>query len=270
MVDDIQKRIDEVTWYHEFDFPGGYKARANTPDVADHHAIWKHIQKNLDQIDFTGKTVLDIGCWDGYWSFYSERRGAKHVLATDDASQNWAGSKGLMLARELLKSKVETNLAVSIYELEKLQTRFDIILCMGVYYHLVDPYYAFAQVRHLCHENTIVVFEGDTTDGLRPNSSYMDFTDPGLPIYVPGNDNLLMLLKAAYLEPKSQSFMVTYKPPRWKERVRMVLAGIKNEHPRLPGRMNRTVTVCKPYAGENELHPYRPPFGLKAYDPRFR
>ena len=35
-----------------------------------------------------------MGCWDGYWSFYAEQRGAARVLATDDASQNWAGSAG--------------------------------------------------------------------------------------------------------------------------------------------------------------------------------
>lgn len=291
---DIQKRIDEVTWYHEFDFPDGYKARANTPDANDHRALWKFIERNLDTIDFTNKTVLDIGCWDGYWSFYAERRGAKSVLATDDASQNWAGSKGLLLAKELLKSKVETNLAVSIYELEKLQTRFDIILCMGVYYHLVDPYYAFSQVRHLCHDKTIVVFEGDVTTGLRPNSSYMDFTDPGLPIYVPGKDNLLMLLRAAYFTPQSQALFKNYPPadvvppPKFLKRLRTAARLVINKnhlqekfvpitappaalkHGRIPSYLNRAFTICSPFDGENELHPYKPPFGLKAYDPRFR
>jgi predicted nicotinamide N-methyase len=40
-------------------------------------------------VDFAGKTVLDIGCWDGQWSFLAENRGAARLLATDDCSQHW-------------------------------------------------------------------------------------------------------------------------------------------------------------------------------------
>ena len=40
------------------------------------------MEQQLDAVPFHGKSVLDIGCWDGYWSFYAERRGAASVLAT--------------------------------------------------------------------------------------------------------------------------------------------------------------------------------------------
>ena len=78
-------------------------------------------EAELDKIDFRDKTVLDIGCWDGFWSFYAEQRGAKRVLATDDSAQNWAGEAGFFLAKELLKSTVECNLRLSVYELEKTE-----------------------------------------------------------------------------------------------------------------------------------------------------
>lgn len=267
---DIQKRIDAINWYHEFEFPGGFKAGPATHDANAHRKLWQFIEQGLDRIDFAGKTVLDIGCWDGYWSFYAERRGAKHVLATDDASQNWAGSKGLMLARELLKSKVEPKLDVSIYELEKLSKHFDIVLCLGVYYHLVDPFFAFSQVRHVCHEDTVVVFEGDVTDSMRPNTSHFDFTDAGLPTFVPGIENLNMFLRAAYLEPQSQSLLCDFKPlNNWRRRLR-VSDALHGRYGLLPHRMNRAITVCKPFRGENGLHFYKPPFGLHVYDDRFR
>ena len=41
----------------------------------------------LDDVDFKGKKVLDIGCWDGLWSFMAEDRGASEIYATDDLSQ---------------------------------------------------------------------------------------------------------------------------------------------------------------------------------------
>src|SRR5687768_12760300 len=104
---EYQRRIDQVQWYHEFDFPNGLVARSKTEDIVFHRRIWSFIRHELDQIDFAGKTVLDIGCWDGYWSFYAERRGAKSVLAADDQTQNWAGSSGILLAKELMGSSIE-------------------------------------------------------------------------------------------------------------------------------------------------------------------
>src|SRR3979411_960177 len=121
---DIQRRIDRIHWYHEFDFGNGLRSEVKTPDAKSHRALWRFIETQLDKIDFTDKAVLDIGCWDGYWSFYAERRGAARVLATDDRSQNWAGSAGFTVARELLKSSVESDLHLSVYDLNKLPAQF--------------------------------------------------------------------------------------------------------------------------------------------------
>ena len=142
-----QAMIDEVAWYHEFDFGNGLKTRP-TLEIDFHRKVWKFIESQLDAIDFKGKTVLDIGCWDGYWSFYAEKRGASEVLASDDVTQNWAGGNGLRLAKQLLGSKVEVNQRLPVYDLASLGRRFDIVLCLGVYYHLIDPFYALAQIRH--------------------------------------------------------------------------------------------------------------------------
>ncbi len=245
---EYQERINAVRWYHEFDFPNGLKARSayGEGDVAFHRRLWKFIQEHLDKIEFRNRSVLDIGCWDGYWSFYAERLGAAPVLATDDQTQNWAKSSGLLLAQELLGSAVDTRLDVSIYNLDCLARQFDIILCLGVYYHLVDPFYAFSQIRHRCHSNTIVVFEGDVTTGMPPSTVRIDLSNPALPIFLPTPASLNHLLGAAYLEPVSQVFMT------------------------LPGEMARCLTVCRPFAGvANQLHFYMPPFGLAAYDQRF-
>ena len=123
MPDDLQARIDAIEWYHEFDFGNGLVARSNQLDTDHHRALWDFIETRLDRIDFTGKSVLDIGCWDGYWSFYAERRGAREVLAADDETQNWGGPAGLMLARELFGSSIEVNTKLSVYDLGSLGRR---------------------------------------------------------------------------------------------------------------------------------------------------
>ena len=156
----VQAEIDAVPWFHEFDFGNGLQARSKEPDTESHRDLWEFMKKQLDEIDFAGKTVLDVGCWDGYWSFYAEQRGARSVLATDDKTQNWSNGGGVMLARRLLNSSIEVNQNLPVYELASLNRTFDIILCLSVYYHLVDPFYAFAQLRQCCHPGTMLDARG--------------------------------------------------------------------------------------------------------------
>lgn len=267
---EVQKRIDAIDWYHEFDFPGGLKARSKAAEAAYHRRIWDLTEQQLDQIDFRGKSVLDIGCWDGKWSFYAERRGASRVLASDDKTQNWGGGAGLALAKDLMGSGVETRQDVSIYRLDALRETFDIILCLGVYYHLLDPFYAFAQVRQRCRGKATVVFEGDVTTGMRPHTAQMDLVDQSSSVFIPTIEVLSSLLRAAYFEPVAQSFAIPIRPPTWREKLTICAQTVSSRRDRNPPRMNRALTVCRPFEGKNPLHTREPPFGLGQYDPRFR
>jgi tRNA (mo5U34)-methyltransferase len=239
---EIQQRIDRVHWYHEFDFGNGLRTQANTPDAQSHRALWRFIRGELDKIDFAQKTVLDIGCWDGFWSFYAEQRGATKVLATDDTSQNWAGGAGFELARELLRSSIDYELRQSVYELTNLQRRFDIILCLGVFYHLFDPYYAFTQIRHCCQENAIVVFEGDVVFGLlelQARSAALYSRDVRkAPRFVPDPDTLRFLINSAYFSILDEA-------------VFPLTATTIEGHP--PPGVNRMLLVCRPFRGETNV-----------------
>jgi tRNA (mo5U34)-methyltransferase len=260
----LQEQIDGILWYHEFDFGQGLRAKSSTPDVAAHRRIWGLISRQFDQIDWRGKSVLDIGCWDGYWSFEAERRGAANVLASDDVSQNWAAGAGLRLAKKLLNSKVELNQSLSVYELSGLNRKFDVVLCLGVYYHLLDPFHAFAQIRHCCHANTVVVLEGDVARyGVREDAACLPFGDATAPLYVPTPRTLQKTLAATYLTPVSQSFLNS-APRAWGKSLWRRLT-MRNTLPSV----DRAVTVCRPFQGVNQLHDYRPPFGLHQYDDRF-
>lgn len=246
---DLQEKIDRIHWYHDIEFPNGLKADSKADDVEAHRKLWNWIRSELDKIVFAGKTVLDIGCWDGYWSFYAERRGAARVLATDDETQNWGGSAGLRLAKELMGSSIEIRTDVSIYEAAKLKERFDIILCLGVYYHLVDPFLGFTQVRHCAHNRSVVVFEGDfAPEGLvTPEQAAVLDLAGGLHCFVPTRTCLRQTLIANYFGIKSASVY----------------------HGDLTHPWNRLLTICEPFVGENGMHRYRPPSGLHIYDPRF-
>jgi tRNA (mo5U34)-methyltransferase len=272
-----QKRVDLVRWYHDFDFPGGARARAGGSDVEWRRRSWSFTKSQLDRVDFLNKTVIEIGCWDGYWSFYAENRGAKHVLATDDKTQNPSASAGLNVAKDLLRSNVETRDDVSIYRVSEIQSKFDLIVCLGVYYHLIDPLYAFAQIRHCCHADTVVLLEGDLSYWPHPNSAYFDFSDVMKPVFVPTQYVLNQFLAAAYLEVFDQTYMKGDQPHSFKSYLRKAIGiafAIGTSVASLPGTLprprDRVFTMCRPFTGNNKLHHFRPPFDLDKYDDRFR
>jgi tRNA (mo5U34)-methyltransferase len=105
--------------------------------------------------DLSGKTVLDVGAWDGYFSFEFERRGAKRVLAVDA----WSGPHSLdafLLAREAMNSKVEYQRLDAHYLSPEAIGTFDIVFCAGVLYHLPHPLLGLERIRSLTGNELIL------------------------------------------------------------------------------------------------------------------
>ena len=76
--DEIRKKVESISyWYHKIELPFGIVTPGWAPIVP---SIYK-IPDNLN-----GKRILDIGAWDGYWTFEALKRGAKEVVAIDDFS----------------------------------------------------------------------------------------------------------------------------------------------------------------------------------------
>jgi tRNA (mo5U34)-methyltransferase len=128
----IQKLADRVHSrfrYHSIELPDGSVLPGLQPIE---HLRWRLDQFGLPQ-DLRGKRVLDVGAWDGWFSFECERRGAQ-VVAVDCIPLDTFHE-----AKELLGSKVEyLTLDVNELSARKLGT-FDIVLFFGVLYHLRHP-----------------------------------------------------------------------------------------------------------------------------------
>lgn len=255
-------------WYHEIDFSEGCISRPKHP----HRDIWQAITEFISPVDFAGRTVLDIGCWDGQWSFFAERKGAADVLATDDNSQHWTGTptgigthespepgEGFRLAHRALGSRVRYCGDVSIYQLERLERRFDIILCLGVFYHLTHLMSALTQIRHVVAPGGTVIIEGAAIQDHKKSS--MDF------LYGPDDG------AGGTVEPERCD------PSNWSIPTIRCLHDMLNacyfEVPRLhfhPPQIvrGRVLMEARPVEFANPQHIYRPPFGLDRYDTRFR
>ena len=164
----LADRVAELPWYHVLELPGGVV----TPGVDD-----PRDRLPLLEIpeDLTGLSVLDIGAWDGYFSFECERRGAARVVAADWFAWNEAagGSKASFeLARDALGSSVEdVELRVEDLTPERVG-RFDLVLFVGVLYHLRDPLLALDAVASVTAGTLIVETHVDLTLRARPAAAF--------------------------------------------------------------------------------------------------
>jgi len=96
--------------------------------------------------NMTGKRVLDIGAWDGFFAFEAERRGATEVVALDHVA---AEATGFPIAKKALNSSVEWRQR-NIYHLDPSDLgTFDVIMCLGVIYHLRHILMGLDRVRGL-------------------------------------------------------------------------------------------------------------------------
>jgi tRNA (mo5U34)-methyltransferase len=107
--------------------------------------------------DLTGMRALDIGALDGVHSFELERRGA-NVTAIDIQSPDVTG---FSIAKKIIGSKVQY-IQGSVYELTTLlENKYDIVLFLGVWYHLKNPVRAFEEVAAILKNTGTMYAEGE-------------------------------------------------------------------------------------------------------------
>jgi len=129
---ELQKAVDAIHWVHRIDLGQGVV----TPGEWDTPRILRRLHLPSD---LSGQSVLDVGCWDGFYSFVVERLGARRVLATDSYVWGLGHKAGFLLARQALNSKVE-DLEIDALDLSHESVGvFDVVLFMGVLYHMKHP-----------------------------------------------------------------------------------------------------------------------------------
>ena len=145
-IQQLAGRVQSRVRYHSIELPDGSVLPGLQPVE---HLSWRLGLFGLPE-DLRGKRVLDIGAWDGWFSFECERRGAE-VVAVDCVALNT-----FLEARELLNSRVEyLTLDVSELSVAKLGT-FDIVLFFGVLYHLRHPLMGLEKVVELCTDLALI------------------------------------------------------------------------------------------------------------------
>jgi tRNA (mo5U34)-methyltransferase len=180
---EIRQRVEALgDWFHNLDLNGVM--------TAPNHFLWnypaskfRHFAHVIPQ-DLTGKTVLDIGCNAGFYSLEMKRRGAARVLGIDSDDRYLAQAR---LAAEVTGLEAEFR-NLSVYDVGSLGERFDLVIFMGVLYHLRHPLLAL----DLIHEHVagdLLLFQSmqrGATEAMTPEADYpfteaAHFDEPAYP-----------------------------------------------------------------------------------------
>jgi tRNA (mo5U34)-methyltransferase len=176
---DLDERARKIKWYHTLELAPGVV----TDGIFDLRP-WVDRYGLPERLD--GKRVLEVGAWDGFWSFEMERRGAAEVVALDiddESELDWPprrrpaqfddrhGGHGFRLAKEALGSQVQ-RIHCSIYDADPAELgTFDLVFCGMVLLHLRDQLLALENIARLCRGTFISAEEPDRATSLLPFSA---------------------------------------------------------------------------------------------------
>jgi tRNA (mo5U34)-methyltransferase len=141
---DLEERIEALgPWFHNMNLNGVWTA----PDhfLGDYPAAkFKRFAGHLPK-DLSGRSVLDIGCNAGFYSLEMKRRGAARVLGIDSDERYLAQAR---LAAEVLGYEDDVEFAkADVYDVGAIGETFDLVIFMGVLYHLRHPLLALDLIR---------------------------------------------------------------------------------------------------------------------------
>ncbi len=160
-------KMEDIRWVHRILLPDGRTTPGKWPMNLKEYG--------LDKINFKNKRVLDVGCLDGAYTFFAEKKGAKKVVSIDIneeqfgeqkyTDENW--SQGYLFCHKKLKSKAKYVFPYSLYDLTKENFgEFDIILYLGVNYHLAHPILALEILNSVLEKNGTLVFESEVSESF--------------------------------------------------------------------------------------------------------
>jgi tRNA (mo5U34)-methyltransferase len=140
----LRERVEALgPWFQNIDLGDGIHT---APDhfLGDYPAFKFARFADVLPDDLAGASVLDIGCNAGFYSVEMKRRGAGRVLGVDSDDRYLA--QAMLVAEELGFEDVEYR-KLSVYDVGALGEKFDLVIFMGVLYHLRHPLLALDLIR---------------------------------------------------------------------------------------------------------------------------
>ena len=171
--EEIRTRVQALgSWFHNMDLEGVRTAPEHFLADYPSNKFSRFAHALPDRLD--GKSVLDIGCNAGFYSLEMKRRGAARVLGIDSDDRYLEQAR---LAAEVRGAQIEFR-NLSVYDVAKLGERFDIVIFMGVLYHLRHPLLALDLIHdHVAGDLMLFQTMQRGPDTVEPIATDYDFFD---------------------------------------------------------------------------------------------
>jgi tRNA (mo5U34)-methyltransferase len=167
-------------WFHNIDLHGVWTA-PNHPLGNHPGQFWQYFSHVLPA-DMTGMSVLDIGCNGGFYSIETKRRGAARVLGIDHDETYLEQAR---FAARVLGQEIEFR-QMEVYDIGALGERFDLVIFLGVLYHLRHPLLALDLIHeHVTRDLLLFQCMQRGTTEVAPVHENYEFTDAA-PFEAPG------------------------------------------------------------------------------------
>jgi SAM-dependent methyltransferase len=165
--DALRAQIAKYRWYHCVRITDTLQTPSVEQGGRGYPEVWSLIRWGLDQIDFKGKRVLDVGCRDGMFSFEAENRGAAEVVGIDNELSRGA----IEFLIPYLKSRVRMH-EINLYDLAPERFGlFDVVIFPGVLYHLRYPFWGLKKIVDCIADGGVLLVES----GMLADARLRDF-----------------------------------------------------------------------------------------------
>src|SRR4051812_29615572 len=168
MADPLREEVERIRWFHTIPLREDLVTPGLEPDTPD------KLPRMKLPADLSGRTVLDVGTWDGFFAFEAERRGAARVVATDHHAWNAAGwgDAGFRCAHRAFGSRVEAHdVDVLDHTPQQLGT-FDVVLFLGVLYHMRHPLLALERMAAMTRDMLVLETHVESLGVRRPLAAF--------------------------------------------------------------------------------------------------
>jgi SAM-dependent methyltransferase len=147
----IEEAFRDYEFYHCVELGPGVV----TPGWQDAIPLQRPVSNLIKSLDLAGKSVLDVGCRDGLFSFEVERRGAAPILGID----NDLSRPAVEFLIPYLQSSVRM-VQMNLYDLEvHPDERYDVVIFAGVLYHLRFPFYGLKRIADAVKPGGLMILE---------------------------------------------------------------------------------------------------------------
>jgi tRNA (mo5U34)-methyltransferase len=182
---DEQERLRERVasfprWHYEFDLNGVRTPIFNRAHVNRHEQRRRYFFSPLVQLcggSLAGKRVLDLGCNAGFWSLAAVEAGADFVLGVDGRQMHIDQANLVFETKGVEASRYRFQLA-DVFDLELENDSFDVVLCLGLLYHVSKPFELMERISAWNSDLLVVDTRVDPRPGPYFRIRQQDLDDP--------------------------------------------------------------------------------------------